>query len=144
MHIRGRQPQPLITRAYYDGAGEPPRLPAVDWFALDVVQPWANAFVNQQRLANSSVQRAYWRRQFTCVAPSRDLATCADVFTVYKVVAIYDAVQARAASYVIWVDLDAFLRRPPRVGSNQETARKQRRCVLTTESCGVVIDLATG
>ena len=104
--------EPLVTRAYYDGAGTPPRLPAVEWLDLDVVQPWAKAFVREQRRANSSVQRAYRRRRYTCVAPATDLSTCADVFTVYKVAAIVDAIHALAARHLLWIDLDAFLQRP--------------------------------
>ena len=104
--------EPLFTRAYYDGAGTPPQLPAVEWYDLDVVQPWAKAFVREQRRVNSSVQRAYRRRRYTCIAPATDLSTCADVFTVYKVAAIVDAVRSLAAQHLIWIDLDAFLQRP--------------------------------
>mmetsp|Transcript_28527 Transcript_28527/g.69478 ORF Transcript_28527/g.69478 Transcript_28527/m.69478 type:complete len:420 (-) Transcript_28527:70-1329(-) len=107
-----RQFQPFMTRAYYNGAGVRPQLQFVEWIDLDVVQPWAGVFVLEQRRSNSSVQRAYRKRRYTCVAPAVDLSTCSDVFTVYKVASIFDAVQARAAQYLIWVDLDTFFQRP--------------------------------
>lgn len=80
--------------------------------SVRTVQPWASAFVREQRRSNSSVQRAYRRRQYTCVAPALDLTTCSDVFTVFKVASIFDAVITRAAHYLLWVDFDAFMQGP--------------------------------
>ena len=82
------RPRPLPLYAYYDGPGieAAPRLANLTWISLDEVAPWASAFVRRNSRFNSTVQKAYQARRFTCVVIS-DSALCKDILTAYKVAA---------------------------------------------------------
>ena len=106
--------QALPLRAYYDGPGAlPTDLEAVEWLRLGDLQPWAEVFIRENSVAYSAVQRAYGvQKRFSCVAPSPRFDLCNDIYTAYKLAAIYDTVSRAVARYVIWCDLDTIFQVP--------------------------------
>jgi len=115
------RPLQLPLRAYYDGTGEPPRLDHVHWVSLESAAPWAAQFVKRHREENSTIQREYARRRYTCIAgrvSEKGRMThlhggvCRDFYTAYKTAALTDAVARGVASYVLWLDYDTWFQRP--------------------------------
>ena len=101
--------------------GEPPRLDHVHWVSLESAAPWAAQFVKRHREENSTIQREYARRRYTCIAgrvSEKGRMThlhggvCRDFYTAYKTAALTDAVARGVASYVLWLDYDTWFQRP--------------------------------
>ena len=119
--------QPLLypLYAYYEGSAEGLALPEqknLSWVPLDVHQPWARRYVEQQSNLNSSVQIKYknaahefrkplFSRSYYCVAHASGF--CKDIYTAYNVAAIYDAVTQKRGQYIVWMDSDTQMRRFP-------------------------------
>ena len=110
-------PYTLRVRAYFDGPGTPPpELDQVQWVPLELTQPWSVNFVQSSLRKNSTVASLYRSRRYTCIQPSPDFASCNDVYTAYKVAAIYDAIARAVAHYVIWLDVDTWFQQPLNAG----------------------------
>lgn len=104
--------QPL--RVYFDGNGVLPVIPNVTWVNLSIIAPWAAQYAVEQSDWISPVQRAYRAMELYCNVAKDFFRTgrCKDVYTIFKVAAIHHAVTTRAARWIIWLDVDAYMVRP--------------------------------
>jgi hypothetical protein len=86
----------------------------VEWIDLKKVQPWVIRYVKEKADVNSSLQRDYRAGQYECICGLRwwrngqavGQETCKDVFTAYKIAAIYDASESIPGVNLLWLDLD--------------------------------------
>ena len=77
---------------------------------LSHTQPWADGFVDASKTPESFVQRQYraHTNPRSCVVRS-GLSICADIFSAYKVAAVYDALSRFPCDDVLWLDTDAYV-----------------------------------
>ena len=76
---------------------------------LSHAQQWADAFVEASH-AHSTVQKHLHYPQWCVVRPLREI--CNDIFSVYKVAAIWDALERFPCDDVLWLDTDAYVAKP--------------------------------
>ena len=126
------RPLALPLLMYYDGTGRRPAFTNVTWIDVERAQPWSTAFIEWAWGSTSPLQQIYRAanesRRIPCVVWGRVTGTeasrcqgsspppqcqrCQDVFTVFKVAALYDAARNHPASRLLWLDLDTWFQRP--------------------------------
>lgn len=105
-------PVPYLMLSYYDGPGNCPQIANVTWIELLRAQPWAATLAAHASSKDSLIQQGYGKGRshggLQCIVGQifKRTGFCKDVYTVYKVAAIYDAVVRHMADYLVWVDAD--------------------------------------
>lgn len=97
--------------AYFNGVQPPKKRRNVEYHNVSELQAWVETFIEKTSHSQSKLQRFYRSHPHMCIVRPF-VNVCHDIFTVYKVGAIVDAVTSHKFTYVIWLDADSYIRKP--------------------------------